>query len=188
MQRLYRVVAAAVALYLLVFGILGLAETWGQPAFDRGDDWVLGLQTNPAFSVMSIIAGVVVLGASVIGRNVDHFVNLWGGIAFLVAGIVMLTLLRTEANLLNFAVINCVVSFLIGLVLLTAGLYGKVGPPDLQEAEERLRHGQAGQPEHAEQPERAAGTAPDESPSDVEARTDVPVGGDRAQDGSDRRS
>jgi hypothetical protein len=53
----------------------------------------------------------------------------------------MLTLLRTDANLLNFAMANCIVSFVIGMALLHAGLYGKTGPQELADAEERLRHG-----------------------------------------------
>jgi hypothetical protein len=187
-QPFYRLLAGAIGVYLLVFGVAGLVETWGAPAFDRDDNWVvLGLQTNPAFSVMSILAGAVVAGASMYGRNADHFINLWGGIAFLLAGILMLALLRTELNVLNFAVINCVVSFLIGGVLLLAGLYGKVGPRELQEAEDRLRHGQAGQPEKPGEREPAPGTEPGERPTDVEQRTDVSVDSDPAHDGSDRR-
>lgn len=131
-----RFLAGLVGLYILVFGIAGLVETWGLSFFSREETWVLGLQTNPAFSILSILAGAVVLGGALIGRNVDHFINLFGAVVFLVAGIVMMTLLRTEANLLNFDMINVIVSFVIGMVLLVAGLYGKVGPRELAEAEE----------------------------------------------------
>ena len=43
----------------------------------------------------------------------------------------MMTLLQTDLNLLGFTMATCIVSFVIGLVLLTAGLYGKTGsaPP-----------------------------------------------------------
>jgi hypothetical protein len=136
-----RVLAVAIGLYILVFGIVGVIETSGLSFFDRGDTWVLGLKTNPAFSILSIVAGAVLVGGAVYGRNLDHFINLYGGILFLVAGLVMMTVLHTDANLLNFSLSNCVVSFLIGLALLDAGLYGKTGPPALADAEERLRHG-----------------------------------------------
>lgn len=136
-----RVLAAAVGLYVLVFGVVGLIDTWGESFFDRGDSWVLGLRTNPAFATLSIVAGVVLVGGAVYGRNLDHFINLYGGVLFLVAGLAMMTVLHTDANLLNFSLSNCVVSFVIGLVLLHAGLYGKTGPARLAETEHRLRHG-----------------------------------------------
>jgi hypothetical protein len=136
-----RVLAAAIGLYVLGFGVVGLVETWGEPFFDRGDHAALGLSTNPAFSLLSIAAGLVLLGGAGYGRNVDHFIELAGGGVFLVAGVVMLALLRTDANLLNFALRNCIVSFLIGLTLLTAGMYGKVGPPDYATAERQFRQG-----------------------------------------------
>jgi hypothetical protein len=142
---LYRVVVALIGLYLLGFGIAGYLETRDLSFFQRGELWVLGLQTNPAFSILSIAAGLVVFGGAVYGRNVHHFINLAGGVGFLLAGLLMLSVLRTDANLLNFAVANCVVSFLIGLVLLTAGLYGKTGPEELAAAEDQLRHGEIGQ-------------------------------------------
>jgi hypothetical protein len=137
-----RVLAAAVGLYVLVFGIVGLVETSGRSLFDRSDTWVLGLKTNPAFGILSIAAGAVLVGGAVYGRNVDHFINLAGGVVFLVAGMAMMTVLHTDLNLLNFSLTNCVVSFLIGLVLLDAGLYGKTGPPELARAENRHRRGQ----------------------------------------------
>jgi hypothetical protein len=163
-QPVYRVLSGLVGLYILVFGITGAVRTWGLPFFDRGDNWALGLQTNPAFSLLSIAAGAVVLGGALYGRNVDHFINLWGSTVFVVAGIVMMALLHTGANLLNFSMANTIASFLIGLTLLLAGLYGKVGPPDLQEAEDRLRHGEHGAAERE---------APGQHPGDLERRTDV---------------
>lgn len=134
-----RFVAGLVGLYILVFGIVGVIETADLSFFSRADAWVLGLRTNPAFSILSIVAGTMLLCAVVIGRNLDHLLDLVGGGIFLVAGLVMMTLLRTGANFLNFAMANVIVSFLIGLVLLLAGLYGRVGPRELAEAEEYHR-------------------------------------------------
>ena len=139
----YRVLAGLIGLYILVFGVVGYLQTRDLTFFDRGETWVLGLQTNPAFSVLSVLAGIVLLGGAGYGRNADHLINLGGGGVFLLAGLVMLTVLRTDANLLNFAVANCVASFLIGLALLLAGLYGKTGSGEYAEAEDRLRHGAA---------------------------------------------
>jgi hypothetical protein len=141
LRPLYRALAALAGLYMLVFGIVGLVRTAGLPAFGQHDlPWVLGLRTNPAFSVLSILAGAVVLFANLIGRNIDHFVNLAASVVFLLAGIAMLALLRTEANILGFSMANCVVSFILGLVTGTAGLYDKVGSTESADAEDALRH------------------------------------------------
>jgi hypothetical protein len=59
----------------------------------------------------------------------------------MLVGMAMLALLETDANFLNFSVATCVVSFVIGIALLTAGLYGKVGTVDAARAEEAFRHG-----------------------------------------------
>lgn len=163
-RGVYRVIATAIGLYILLFGILGLVETWGRPFFDQSDTWALGLRTNPAFSVLSILVGAMLVGAVIYGHNVDHFLHLWGGIVFLVAGVVMMAVLHTAANILNFAVINSVVSFIIGTLLLLAGLYGKEGSPELEQAEAQLRHGELGAAQLAEQSGQ---------PADVEAQTDV---------------
>lgn len=140
-----RFVAGAIGLYVLAFGVIGFFETRGESFFAREETWALGLQTNPAFSILSIVAGAVLLGAALVGRNVDHFVNFAGGVLFLVAGLVMMALLQTDANLLNFDIVNVVVSLIIGLLLLYAGLYTKAGSRELAEAEERFRHSEVGE-------------------------------------------
>ena len=47
---------------------------------------------------------------------------------FLVAGTAMLALISTDLNVLNFAIETVIVSFVIGMVLLSAGLYGRSRP------------------------------------------------------------
>jgi len=71
---------------------------------------------------------------------VDRAVNFVGGILFMVAGMLMLTLLRTDANFLGFTMANVIVSFIIGIVLFAAGLYGKSGSAELAAAQEHERH------------------------------------------------
>lgn len=141
----YRAVAGLIGLYILAFGVAGYLETRDLPFFEQGEHWVLGLQTNPAFSLLSIAAGAVLVGGTLYGRNLDHFIYLAGSVVFLVAGLVMMTLLNTDANLLNFAMPNVIVSFLIGLALLLAGLFGKTGSPEYAAAENRLRQGERGE-------------------------------------------
>lgn len=139
LRPLYRTLAGLVGLYILIFGIIGLTETAGDPLFDRGNVWVLGLRTNLAFAIVSVVYGAVLIGGAVIGRNVGHMINLAAGLIFVVVGLVMLTLMQTDANILNFSMVNSIVSFVFGLLAFTAGLYDKVGSPDDVAAEEHYR-------------------------------------------------
>lgn len=128
MRSVYRFLAALAGLFVLVFGIVGLIRTAGSPLFSQDETaWVFGLRTNLAFALLSIVAGVIVLAGVLIGRNIDRVINLGAGAVFLVAGMAMLSLLQSDSNFLAFSMTNCVVSFIIGIVLLTAGLYGKAG-------------------------------------------------------------
>lgn len=144
LRPVYRVLSGLVGLYVLVFGIVGYARTNDLDFFSRHGEWVLLLRTNPAFSVLSIIAGVVVLGAALIGRNLFTYVNLAAGVVFLVAGMAMMTLMQTDANILAFSMVTCIMSFIFGMIFFAAGLYGKVGTAEEHDAEEAHRHAGAG--------------------------------------------
>jgi Domain of unknown function (DUF4383) len=145
LRPLYRTLSGLIGLYILVFGILGVIETAGDPLFDRGSVWVLGLRTNLAFAILSIIYGAVLVGGALIGGNLEHMINLGAGLIFVVVGLVMMTLMQTDANILNFSMVNSIVSFIFGMLAFTAGLYDKVGSVEDVEAEERYRrsHGSA---------------------------------------------
>jgi hypothetical protein len=53
---------------------------------------------------------------------------------------IALGLLRTDLNYLAFSVSNVVVSFVIGMVLFAAAMYGKSGSAEAAKAEEAFRH------------------------------------------------
>jgi len=146
LRSLYRGLAVVAGLYCLVFGIVGLIRTSGHAFFAVSDANALGLRTNEAFATLSIVVGVIVLGATVVGRNVDHRLYLVAGPGFIVVGILMLLLMGTSANFLNFQMSTCVVSFVIGLVLMAAGMYVQVGPREQARREEGFRHGEHGDP------------------------------------------
>jgi hypothetical protein len=151
LQPLYRVLAGLCGVYVLVFGVVGLIQTRGLETFAQEDlPWVLGLQANRAFAILSIAVGLIVVLGAVIGGTLDQRINLGAAIVFLVAGLAMMILMQTDLNFLGFTMATCLVSFVIGLVLLTAALYGKVGTSEDVRREEAFRHG-AGpdpQPEH----------------------------------------
>ena len=130
LRPLYRVAAGLVGLYVLVFGIAGFTKTRGTPLFAHTNlPWVLGLRTNLAFALLSIVGGAVLLVCTVIGRNLDFLAYLVGGVVFMGVGMLMLGLLRTDANFLGFAMTDCVVSLVFGMLVFAAGLYGRSGSP-----------------------------------------------------------
>ncbi|ROT32059.1 DUF4383 domain-containing protein [Micromonospora sp. HM5-17] len=138
-RPVYRVIAGLIALYILIFGILGIIDTAGEPLLSRGSHWVLGLRTNLAFSLVSVVFGLVVLFGAVHRGNLGHLMNLAAGVVFLLTGLIMMSVLQTEANILNFSMSTVIVSLIFGLLFLATGLYDKVGPPDYAETEEELR-------------------------------------------------
>jgi Domain of unknown function (DUF4383) len=141
LRPLYRAMAVLIGVYLLAFGLVGIIQSAGTDLFARGDISALGLRTNLAFSIASVAAGTLILMAVVVGRDLYYAMGVWGGVAFMVVGIAMLALLNTDLNVLNFSMATVIVSFIIGMVLFSAGLYGRSGSPALARAEEAARHG-----------------------------------------------
>lgn len=129
-QPIYRTLCGLIGLYLVIFGGLGIIETAGGMLFDQSDIVVLGQGTNLAHSLLCIVLGLVVLIAAGVGRNVDVRINKPLGYGFMALGLAELAVLRTDANVLNFSVTTCIVTMVIGLVLLLAAMYGKVGSED----------------------------------------------------------
>lgn len=142
LRPLYRVLAGLTSLYILAFGIVGAIESAGSDLFDRGHIVALGLRTNMAFSILSIVVGLVLLGGLLVGRNIDQFINYWSGLLFLIVPTVMMALLRTDGNILNFSITTVVVSYIIGLILFAAGLYSKVGTEEDKRRAEWARFSQ----------------------------------------------
>jgi membrane protein implicated in regulation of membrane protease activity len=131
LNRVYRVGAAVIGIGLLVFGVLGYVNRLA--FFDTAGDSVAGLSTNVLLSTISVVVGAALLVGAVVGGNLSAALNLVTGVLFLASGLVNLTLLRTDWNILNFGMKNVIFSFVAGLLLLTFGLYGRVTgglPPD----------------------------------------------------------
>ncbi|WP_041624550.1 DUF4383 domain-containing protein [Stackebrandtia nassauensis] len=146
LRPLYRVLAFLTGVYILVFGILGYVKSKGLETFAQPNDAdlprVLWLDANPAFSILSIVVGAVVVLAVIVGRNVDFYVNLLAGSVFLLASMAMMALLHTDLNYLGFTMATCIASMILGLIMFTAGLYGRVGSSEREAAAEAHRHGQ----------------------------------------------
>ncbi|MFJ6459657.1 DUF4383 domain-containing protein [Streptomyces sp. NPDC091387] len=124
LSRVYQVGAGLMGLVLLAFGILGLIDKIG--FFDTGGDTVAGLSTNGALSVLSICVGLLLFIGMVIGGNVASTLNMVIGIVFILSGFVNLALLDTGMNFLAFQIQNVLFSFVVGLLLMMFGMYGRV--------------------------------------------------------------
>ncbi|MEU0332929.1 DUF4383 domain-containing protein [Streptomyces sp. NPDC006193] len=125
LNRVYRIGAGLIGLFLVVFGVLGLIDHIGY--FNTGGDTVAGLNTNGALSVLSICIGALLLVGMVIGGNAASTLNMILGVLFLLNGFLFLGLLDTGANFLAFKIQNVFFSFVVGLLLMTFGMYGRVG-------------------------------------------------------------
>ncbi len=134
LRHSYRLLALAAGCYLALAGVVGLIRTWGDPFLHRGDDWSLGLRVNPAGSWFALLAGLAVFAAAALGGNLHHRVNMALGWALLAIAMVVMAVIRTDANVLNVSMVNVIVLTVLGLVVLTAALYGKVGAAERAQA------------------------------------------------------
>jgi hypothetical protein len=130
--------ALLVAVFLLVFGLLGFAG--GLEFFSTAGERVLGLSSNGLLSALSVFVAAVLMGADLRGPRVASTVMIVVGSLFLVSALVNLALLRTSFNFLAFEMSNVLFSIGVGLALLTLGAYGRVSgnlPPDSPYAHQR---------------------------------------------------
>lgn len=125
LSKVYRVGSGLTGLLLVAFGILGLVDRIG--FFDTGGDTVLALNTNGALSVLSICIGALLFAGMVVGGTFASTLNIVLGIAFIVSGFVNLALLDTGLNFLAFHIQNVLFSFVVGVMLMWFGMYGRVG-------------------------------------------------------------
>ncbi|MBV2353765.1 DUF4383 domain-containing protein [Streptomyces sp. J2-1] len=124
LNRIYRIGAGLIGVFLLVFGILGVVDHIG--FFTTGDNTVAGLNTNGTLSWLSIAAGLLLLVGMVIGGNFASTLNMVMGLLFILSGFVNLALLDTPNNFLAFRIQNVLFTFVVGVVLMTFGMYGRV--------------------------------------------------------------
>ncbi|MEU8778174.1 DUF4383 domain-containing protein [Streptomyces sp. NPDC048606] len=151
LSKVYRVGAGLTGLLLVVFGILGLVDRIG--FFDTGGDTVLALNTNGALSVLSICIGGLLFAGMLVGGTFASTLNIVLGVLFIASGFVNLALLDTGLNFLAFRIQNVLFSFVVGVMLMWFGMYGRVGsalPHD--NPYWRARH-----PEEAAREQRARG-------------------------------
>ncbi|MDX2937543.1 DUF4383 domain-containing protein [Streptomyces ipomoeae] len=125
LNKVYRFGAGLMGLFLVVFGVLGLIDKVGW--FDTHGDEVVGLNTNGTLSVLSICVGLLLLVGMVIGGNFASTLNMTLGVLFILSGFGNMALLDTDSNFLAFRIENVLFSFAVGILLMTFGMYGRVG-------------------------------------------------------------
>jgi hypothetical protein len=120
----HRIGAGAVGLFLLLFGLLGVAG--GLPFLSTHGERVLGLSSNGLLAVISILMAAVLLTAALRGPRIASTVMMVAGVLFLLSGLVNLAVLQTGLNILAFRLSNVCFSLAVGVVLLVLGAYGRV--------------------------------------------------------------
>jgi hypothetical protein len=127
----HRMGAVAVAVAILVIGLLGFAG--GLDSLSTSGEPILGLSSNGLLSTISVITAVVLIVAATRGARVASTVMIIVGSLFLASALLNLALLRTSFNPLAFEFSNVVFSVVAGLLLLLLGAYGRVSgnlPPE----------------------------------------------------------
>ncbi|MER5946719.1 DUF4383 domain-containing protein [Streptomyces sp. NPDC001904] len=124
LSQVYRWGAAFCGVVLLVFGCLGFADQLSP--FDTDGSHIAGMSTNGVLSLISVVVGVALIAGAVIGGNVASTLNMVVGTLFLISGFVHIFILDKGANVLGFGMTNVIFSFVMGLVILTFGMYGRV--------------------------------------------------------------
>ena len=133
-ERVYAVQRAGailVALFLLLFAVLGFAS--GQPFFSIEGEPVLGMSSNGLLSTISVVVALVLLAAAARSPRTASTVMLVLGPLFLLSALVNSVVLGTQLNWLGFSLSNVIFSIVVGLLMLLLGAYGRIGghlPPD----------------------------------------------------------
>ncbi|SDP02525.1 protein of unknown function [Klenkia soli] len=152
----HRIGAFAVAAVLAVFGVLGFVG--GLDFFSTDGGTVAGLSSNGLLSTISLVTAAVLVAAAVKGGRVAGIVMTGVGVAFLLSAFWHLFVLNTSLNVLAFAMSNVIFSIVVGLLLLTLGLYGRVSGnlPEDNPYRANLASGSTGDDEEPELPPATA--------------------------------
>ncbi len=75
-----------------------------------------------------LVAGLVLLGAAIVGRNIAASTNAYVGALLIVVGLIgLLSMGDPDSNFLDVSMADVTVLFVAGMLLLAAGFYGQVG-------------------------------------------------------------
>ncbi|MEV1044031.1 DUF4383 domain-containing protein [Streptomyces sp. NPDC049916] len=124
LAAVYRIGGGLCGAILVTFGILGFANQLS--FFNTSGDRIAGLSSNGLLSVISLVVGALLIAGAAVGGNVASSVNMVVGALFVLSGFVHIFILDRSANILDFSMANVIFSFVMGLLILTFGMYGRV--------------------------------------------------------------
>ncbi|WP_333777042.1 DUF4383 domain-containing protein [Streptomyces sp. IBSBF 3136] len=124
LASVYRYGAGVCGGILLAFGCLGFADEL-RP-FDTQGAHIAGMSTNGLLSLLSVAFGLLLVCGAVLGGSVASTLNMVVGALFVLSGLIHLFILDRAANVLGFGMTNVVFSFVMGLLIATFGMYGRV--------------------------------------------------------------
>jgi len=125
LRGFYRTVIAVGGVVLAVFGILWIVAN-GSPIGGDGAS-IIGLHANGTFGSFSLLIGVVLIGATIVGRNVDHWLGFLLAALCMVLGVLGLALIRTTPQPFALSAGTCIALLALGAVLLCASSYVGTG-------------------------------------------------------------
>ncbi|MGH3796843.1 MAG: DUF4383 domain-containing protein [Pseudonocardiaceae bacterium] len=123
LDLVHRVGATILGVGLWVFGVLGFVDRLAFLSVHGKQ--VLGLSSNGMLSTISVVVGLVLIAAALRGGRVSSTVTAVVGVLFLLSGLLNLAVLDTQWNLLAFRMSNVIFSFVVGMLLLFLGAYGR---------------------------------------------------------------
>ncbi|GAA4931512.1 DUF4383 domain-containing protein [Actinoplanes utahensis] len=141
LRPIYRIVGFITGAYLVAFGIIGFITTSGEDFTGPGVR-ALGQGSNMAWSIVSLALGAIVLLGTAVGRNIDVAIDQYLGWGLLVLGSYELCVLRTDdVNFFGFTMSTVIVTYIVGLLLITVSLYSKSAPKSQAGAPRQVREG-----------------------------------------------
>ncbi|MFJ7209380.1 DUF4383 domain-containing protein [Streptomyces sp. NPDC098789] len=124
LATIYRYGALLCGLILIGFGVLGFADALSP--FDTRGEKIAGMTTNTTLSVISLVVGLALAAGAFIGGNFASTLNITVGALFLLSGFAHIFVLDKGANFLGLGMSNVLFSFVMGLIIMTFGMYGRV--------------------------------------------------------------
>ncbi|MEY9214673.1 hypothetical protein NI17_018630 [Thermobifida halotolerans] len=123
LSNVYRFGAGLTGAALVVFGLLNAA---GRTVFlTDGGEVVPGVSTAEATGFLAVALGSLLVGGAVVGGTFASSLSIVLGAVFVLGGLVSLVLLDTPYNLLALRLPNVISGFVVGVALLTSGMYGR---------------------------------------------------------------
>ncbi|NMO55737.1 hypothetical protein HH310_31710 [Actinoplanes sp. TBRC 11911] len=133
LRGFYRTVIAIGGLLLAIWGVLWIvADGFGGDGASVG-----GLQANGTFGLLSVLMGLALVVAAVLGRNVDHWLGFLLAALAMALGVFGLTFIRTTPEPFALSVSTCVTLLTFGVVIMCAASY--VGTGTSADARHRQR-------------------------------------------------